>query len=40
MQKRNYTKEYKSQIVKEAIETGNCAVIARKHDMNPSMVSK
>jgi transposase-like protein len=40
MQRRRHSAEYKQQVIKEVIETGNAAAVARKHDLSPSMVSR
>ncbi|MDK2799124.1 MAG: hypothetical protein PWQ70_743, partial [Clostridiales bacterium] len=31
MQRRRHSAEYKQQVIKEVIETGNAAAVARKH---------
>ncbi len=40
MKRRKFTKEFKSQLIKEAIETGNSSVVGRKHNISPSVVSR
>ena len=40
MQKRRFTDEFKQQIIREAKETRNCALVARNHDLSPSQVAK
>jgi transposase len=35
-----YPEEFKRQIVKEVEETGNAALVARKHDIVPSTVTR
>ena len=35
---RSYSKEFKSQIVKECMETNNHTVVAKKHDVPPTTV--
>jgi len=40
MQRRKYTVEFKTQVIKEAIETGNCAAVARRYDINSNIVSR
>ncbi|GAW28870.1 transposase [Carboxydocella sp. ULO1] len=37
---RKYTAEFKNQVIKEALETGNNAIVARRHELNPNMVSR
>lgn len=38
--RRHYPREQKLQIVKEAMETGNCALVARRYDISPNLVSR
>lgn len=38
MKRNRYTHEYKNQIVQEAVEVGNTAQVARRHDLNPKVV--
>jgi transposase-like protein len=38
--KRSFTPEFKAQLVKEALETGNCSIVARKHDIHPSVLAR
>lgn len=40
MQRRRFTDEFKQQIIKEAKETRNCALVARNNDLSPSLVAK
>ena len=40
MRRKTYTREFKIRAVKEAIETGNCTVVARRYEVHPSMVAK
>ncbi|MBD5797257.1 transposase [Bacillus pseudomycoides] len=40
MQRRKHSIEFKQQIVQEAIETGNKALVARRHDLSPNLVHK
>lgn len=40
MKRRRYTEEFKQQVVKEAKETRNAALVARNHDLSPSLVAK
>ncbi|WP_414705261.1 transposase, partial [Pseudobacteroides sp.] len=39
MGKKVYEKEFIDQIVREAIETGNASIVARKHGISPKNVS-
>lgn len=41
MMKRNkYSKEFKLQVCKEAIETGNGAIVARRYELSSNMVNR
>lgn len=40
MKRKKYSKEFKTQVVKEAAEVGNASIVARKHDLSPSMVNR
>lgn len=40
MTKKTYTPEFRNQIIKEALETGNSALVARRHDMNQNIVNR
>lgn len=40
MKGRHYSKEFKTQIVKEAVEVGKAPIVARKHDLSVSMVRR
>ena len=40
MQRRRFTDEFKQQVVREAKETCNSALVARNHDLSPSQVAK
>ena len=40
MERRNFSAQFKQQIVQECLETGNVALIARKHDLNANMVRR
>jgi transposase-like protein len=40
MKRKRYSPEFKLKVVKEAIETGNGAMVARKHELNPNMVNR
>jgi transposase-like protein len=38
--RRQHSIETKLKVVKEVLETGNATLVARRHDLSPSMVSK
>jgi len=38
--RKQYSPEQKLQIIKEALETGNASIVARRHDISTSLVSK
>ena len=38
MTKRNYTQEFKEQILRECQEVGNVAVVARRHNISPNTI--
>lgn len=40
MQRRKHSEEFKRQVVQEAIETGNKALVARRHQLSPNLVHK
>ncbi len=40
MQRKRYTEEFKQQVIKEAMETGNSAVVARRYELNTNMVAR
>ncbi|HOJ78326.1 MAG TPA: transposase [Bacillota bacterium] len=40
MKRRKFTDEFKQQIIREAKETRNCALVARNYDLLPSLVAK
>ncbi|MFY9119046.1 MAG: transposase [Syntrophomonadaceae bacterium] len=40
MQRKRYSQEFKDQIVKESLEVGNAAIVARKNDLSANMVSR
>lgn len=37
--KKQYSPDIKMQIVKEAMETGNASIVARRHNIAPSLVA-
>lgn len=40
MKRTKHSKDFKLQVVKEAIETGNNTLVARRYELNPNMVSR
>ncbi|MBC7082907.1 MAG: transposase [Firmicutes bacterium] len=40
MTRRRYTEEQKLAVVREAVETGNCAVVGRRHGIAENLVSR
>ena len=40
LQRKRYSQEFKDQIVKESLEVGNAAIVARKNDLSANMVSR
>ncbi|MBC7129654.1 transposase [Candidatus Bathyarchaeota archaeon] len=40
MTRKQYSPEMKMQIVKETLETGNASIVARRHDIAPSLVAR
>ncbi len=40
MKRTKYSKEFKIQVIKEALETGKPSVVARRYDLNANMVSR
>jgi transposase len=40
MQRRKFSQDFKEKLIKEALETGNASVVARKYDINPTVVSR
>jgi len=39
-QRKRYTEEFKQQVIKEAMETDNSAVVARRYELNTNMVAR
>lgn len=37
---KTYTEEFKQQIIQEARDTGNAAIVARRHPRSPSMIRR
>lgn len=40
MRRKKYTREYKDQVIKESLETGNSAVVARRYELNGGLVAR
>ncbi|GMB10139.1 transposase [Thermolongibacillus altinsuensis] len=40
MKRRKHSKEFKLQVVKEALEVGNKALVARKYELSPNLVQR
>jgi transposase len=40
MERRNFSAQFKQQIVRECSETGNITLVARRHDLNANMVRR
>jgi transposase-like protein len=40
MKRKRYSTEFKAQVVKDAVEVGNASVVARRHGISVSMVSR
>ncbi|MFX3625137.1 MAG: transposase [Ectobacillus sp.] len=40
MTRTKHSKKFKLQVVKEATETGNQSIVARRYNLNPKMVSR
>jgi transposase-like protein len=40
MQRRKFSQEFKEKLIKEALEIGNASVVARKYDINPTVVNR
>ncbi|PHJ38514.1 transposase IS3 [Desulforamulus profundi] len=40
MTRKKYTNDFKQQVIQEALETGNNAVVARRYDLNSNMVGR
>jgi transposase-like protein len=37
---KKHSEEFKKQVVKEALETGNSSLVGRKHNISPSIVAR
>ncbi|SFA52711.1 Transposase and inactivated derivatives [Parageobacillus thermantarcticus] len=40
MKRRKHSKEFKLQVVKEALEVGNKALVARRYELSPNLVQR
>lgn len=40
MERRKFFHQFKEQVVKECIETGNTSIVARKHEIRPNVVNR
>ena len=40
MERKRYSKEFKLQIIKEALESNNTALVARRYELNANMVHR
>ncbi len=40
MKRKRYSPEFKSQVVKDAVEVGNASIVARRHGLSVHMVSR
>lgn len=40
MKRTKHSKDFKLQVVKEATETGNNSLVARRYELNPNMISR
>ncbi len=40
MQRRKYGQDFKEKLTKEALETDNASVVARKYDINPTVLNR
>lgn len=40
MPAKKHSDEFKKQVIKEALETGNSSLVARKYDISPSIVAR
>lgn len=38
--RKQYSKEFKEKVIKEAIETGNAALVARQYELSANMLSR
>ncbi|WP_077299966.1 transposase [Virgibacillus pantothenticus] len=40
MKRTRHSKEFKIQVIKEAMETGKTSIVARRYELNPNMVTR
>jgi len=40
LRRKRYTQEFKDQVIKEALETGNSAIVARRYELSGSLVAR
>jgi len=40
MVRRKFSAQFKQQVIKECIETGSIAIVSRKHEIRPNVVSR
>ncbi len=40
MKRRKFSQDFKDRLIKETLETGNASVVARKYDINPTVVNR
>ena len=40
MQRKKYSQDFKDKLIKEALEIGNASVVARKYNINPTIVNR
>ncbi len=40
MTRKKYSIDFKQQVIQEALETGNNSVVAKRHNLSTSMVSR
>lgn len=40
MRRKRYTQEFKGQVIKEAMETGNSAIVARRYELSGGLVAR
>jgi transposase len=40
MKRKQYSPDFKKQVVKEAVEVGNASIVARRHNLSEGMVSR
>lgn len=40
MERRKFSQQFKEQVIKECLETGNVSIVARKHEINANVASR